>query len=471
MARRRLRGIGITLLLIGIGWLGLARWLAPVDAQNAHVAVLGIDGPIDAISARYLARGLDEASDGGAALVVVELDTPGGRLDSTRDMVEAILESRAPVAVYVSPSGARAASAGTFITAAANVAVMAPATNIGAASPVGSSGEDLPETLARKVNEDTRAFIRALAERRGRNAGALEETVTLARAYSASEALALGIVDLIAEDLDDLLARVDGRTVETAAGTVTLRTAGAPVRRLGMTLLERFLAAIADPNIAFLLLSLGGLALMAEFFSPGAFGPGIAGVIMLVLAFVALGQLPVNWVGAGLILFAMALFYFELQAPGVGVFGAGGLAAFLTGAFLLFGGFFQTPDVPEPSVGVSRWLIGVMAAALLAALFGLYALLRQGGASDARVSASGGGLEGERGVALSAFDASGGMVRVGEREWPATVEEGERIDEGQAVRVVAVYSGGVLKVSGRLPEAEPRARRSLAAALRALLRR
>ena len=211
MAERVLRGVGIALLALGLGWLVLAWGLSPASADGPHVAVLRIDGAIDPISARFLSRAIGKATDDGAVLIVLELDTPGGRLDSTRDMVQDILGARMPVAVYVSPAGAQAASAGTFITAAANFAAMAPATNIGAASPISSSGEDLPETLARKINEDTQAFIRGIAERRGRNAEALEATVTQARAYSASEAIDLGIVDLVANDTADLLAQLDGR--------------------------------------------------------------------------------------------------------------------------------------------------------------------------------------------------------------------------------------------------------------------
>lgn len=303
MAKYRFRALGAILLALGIASLLLSQWAAPTQAKGDYIGVARIDGAIDAISSRYLSRAINKAEGDEAVLIVIELDTPGGRLDSTRDMVATILESRSPVAVYVTPSGAQAASAGTFITAAANFAVMEPTTNIGAASPISGSGEDLPSTLERKVIEDTRAFIRAISERRDRNAEALEATVTHARAYSATEALDLGVIDFIAPDLEDLLAQVDGRTAETAAGPVVVNTDGVRVRDINMSFLERFLAVIADPNIAFTLISLGSLALIIEFWIPG-FGPGIIGVIMLALAFVAFGQLPVNWVGVALILFS-----------------------------------------------------------------------------------------------------------------------------------------------------------------------
>ncbi|MBT5774334.1 MAG: nodulation protein NfeD [Dehalococcoidia bacterium] len=447
MSKRTSRGIGLTSLALGLAVLLLAHWPAPAAAQSTHVSVLKIDGAIDPISARYLSRAIGKATDDGAVLVVLELDTPGGRLDSTRDMVESILGARIPLAVYVSPSGAQAASAGTFITAAANFAVMAPATNIGAASPISASGEDLPETLARKVNEDTKAFIRGIAEERDRNAEALQDTVTSALSYSATEAVELRVVDLIATDITDLLNQLDGRTAQTAAGPVVLSTAGVPTQQIKKTLVESFLTVIADPNIAFLLLSIGSLSLMAEFFSPGVFGPGIVGVLALALAWVSLGVLPVNWVAVALILFSFGLFYFEMQVPGVGVFGAGGLVTFVVGAFLLFGGWFESSQIPEPTVEVNRWLIAATTALAAVALLSLFALLREGGSTHAYTTASDRALVGERGVAVTDL-APSGTVRIGDREWSATMKEGEQVSIGGDVRVVAVYSGGVLKVSG-----------------------
>jgi membrane-bound serine protease (ClpP class) len=451
--RRAVRGIGLTCLTLGLAVLLLAHWPAPANAQSPHVSLVPIDGAIDAINARYLARAINRATDDGAVLIVVQLDTPGGRLDSTRDMVEAILASPVPLAVYVSPSGAQAASAGTFVTAAANFAVMAPVTNIGAASPISGSGEDLPDTLARKVNQDTQAFIRGIAEQRGRNAQALEDTVTKALAYSASEAIDLGIVDLIATDIPHLLAQLDGRTAETAAGPVVLSTTNLPVREIKKTLVESFLTVIADPNIAFLLLSIGSLSLMAEFFSPGVFGPGIVGVLALALAWVSLGLLPVNWVAVALILFSMGLFYFELQVAGVGAFGAGGVAAFLVGSFLLFGGFFQSSQIPEPTVEVSRWLIGAMTMVAITVLLSVFFLMRDSGAVNAYVNASDAALIGEHGVALTNL-APSGTVRIGDRKWSATIEEGGRVRRGEDVRVIGVYSGDVLKVSAVPPQSE-----------------
>ena len=386
----RLR-IAVTLVFLGFGLLVFAPVRAMAQDEDPHVALVSIDGAIDRLSARFLSRGIRQASSSGAQLVVVTLDTPGGFLSSTRDMVVSMLSAEIPVAVYVSPPGARAASAGTFITAAANFAVMAPGTNIGAASPIAAGGADLPETLAKKINEDTRAFIRSIAVARGRNSQALEETVTIARSYSAAEAIELNVVDIIAADLADLLVQLDGRTAQTASGPVVLRTKNADVREIKRTLLEMFLGVLADPNLAFVLLTIGGLGILAEFLTPGFIGPGVVGAIALALAFLGMGQLSVNWIGTGLILFAMVLFFLEAQEAGIGIFGIGGVISFLLGAFLLFGGYFSTPDISEPGSGVSLWLIGGFGGGMGVVLATFPYLLRPTGSSTGDYSRSGQG--------------------------------------------------------------------------------
>ena len=460
MAKYGLRAVGLLLLALGLGSLLISHWVAPTQASGDYIGLLRVDGPIDEVSSRYLSRAVGKAEGDEAVLIVVELDTPGGRLDSTRDMVTTILESRSPVAVYVSPSGAQAASAGTFITAAANFAVMAPATNIGAASPISGSGEDLPDTLGRKVIEDTRAFVRSISEQRDRNAEALEATVTEAKAYSSSEALEIGIIDLIATDLEDLLLQVDGRTAQTPAGPVVVNTEGVPVREIKQSLLERFLAILADPNIAFTLMSLGTLALIAEFYT-SFFGPGIAGIIMLALAFVSFGVLPVNWVGVALILISMPLFYLEMEVAGLGAFGIGGLASFVIGAFLLFGGFFGSSNPLDLTVDISLWLIILMTCILGSGVLTLYYLVREGGSSDA-FGGTDSGLVGAAATALSDLNPTG-RVLVRDREFSATMEEGQRVRAGANVHVVAVYSGRTLKVSDVPPQTARGVRRPFVA--------
>ena len=435
-------------LLFAVGLSLLLTVGAPFRALaiSDYVGVVNIDGPIDDISARYLVRALDEATADGAQLAVIRLDTPGGLLSSTRDMVQAILSAQTPVAVYVSPPGARAGSAGTFITAAANFAVMAPSTNIGAASPVAAGGRDIPTTLAKKINEDTRAFIRSIAERRGRNTQALEETVTKARSYSASEAVGGNIVDFIAADLKDLLVQLDGRTAKTSAGPVVLHTRDANVREIEPTLLEGFLRVFANPDVAFVLLAIGGLGILVEMVTPGFIGPGVIGVISLSLAFVAIGNLPVNWIGVGLILFSMILLYLEMAAPGFGIFGIGGLICFALGGFLLFGDVFRTPDIPEPSFRVRLWVLGVTAGMVaVSLLFFVRATATAGGSQTGHISDSKKGLVGQRGVAVSDLTPSGN-VRVVNEEWTATTESQSIIHKGEDIRVIGIY-GNILKVT------------------------
>ncbi len=436
------RSLSLLLVLLGIAG-AIAGILAPaVSAQDRHVAVVELDGAIDPISAGYLGRAIDLAAEDGAHLIVVLLDTPGGLLSSTRDMVEDIIASEVPVVVYVSPSGAQAASAGTFVTAAAHVAAMSPTTSIGAASPVGPSGEDLPKTLESKATQDAAAFIRSIAERRGRNSKALEDTVLSAASYSASEALDSNVIDLVAGSLDELLSQLDGRTVELSRGSVVLETEGLEVREIGRNPVERFLGIIADPNIAFLLISLGGLGLMVELWNPGLFVPGIAGVVALGLGFVALGNLPVNWVGAGLLALGLALFVAELQAPGIGVFGIGGGVCFVVGAFLLFGNT-NPPGIHAPSVEVSIWAIAGASILLAVSLVVLVKLTVE--SRHARHPTQMQALVGQAGYASTALEPRG-TVQAASELWSAVSESGQSIEEGVEVIVVDV-DGLTLKVS------------------------
>ena len=262
--------------------------------------LVDIDDAINPITAGYLERSMDQAREDGAKLVIVQLDTPGGLFSSTRDMVTVLLGSAVPSVVYVAPPGSRAASAGTFITAAAHFAVMAPATNIGAASPVAAGGEELPETIKSKATEDAAALMRDIATERGRNVEKLEATVLNAVAYTSEEAVDLGVVDFVAEDIEELLAELDGRVAETPFGPVTLDTQGLDVRSVEMTLVERFLLILANPNISFLLIAIGGLGIMIELFNFGMVVPGLIGVTCLLLAFRGPGQPAGELGGRGL---------------------------------------------------------------------------------------------------------------------------------------------------------------------------
>ena len=344
------------LLIAAMALLLLTGLVGPslAQAQEAHVLVLKVDGTINPVKARYISRAIDRAEENGASLIVVELNTPGGLYGSTREIVTELLESPIPVAVYVSPRGAHAGSAGAFITAAAHFAVMAPGTNIGAATPVSGTGEDLGETLANKVENDAAALIRSIAQERGRNQDRLEDMVREATSFTAAEAVDLNVADFIAEDMNDLLSQLDGRVVETASGVLTLDTQDLPQRRFDKSLLDNFLEFISDPNISFILLTLGGLGIAVELFNPGLIVPGVVGVICLLLAFLAFGNLPVNWAGVAFILVAVALAALETQVAGWGVLGVGSIVCFVIGGLVLFGG-----DAPTmPPAGVNRWLIG-----------------------------------------------------------------------------------------------------------------
>jgi len=308
--------------------LPIAALLAlPVFAQGpapeSRVAVVEARGVINPVMARYLDRVIGAAETDRAPLVVITLDTPGGLETSMREINQRILRSTVPVAVFVYPPGARAGSAGVFITYSAHLAAMAPSTNIGSAHPValGESGssERTPGILEEKVTNDAVAGIRSLAELRGRNADWAEQAVRQSANLPASEALQLNVVDLLAEDVPDLLRQADGRTVRVLTSNVVLATRGAVTEAQGMNQLERLLHVLSDPTIAYLLLSLGGLALIYELANPGAILPGVVGGIALLLALYSLGTLPVNIAGVGLILFALLLLFADLLAGGSGV--------------------------------------------------------------------------------------------------------------------------------------------------------
>ena len=430
------------LVVLGFGGAIASQAIGTARAQGDHAALVEIDGVIQPTSARFLARAIDTAAEENAEVLIVLLDTPGGLLDSTRKMVEAMLASPVPVVVYVSPAGAEATSAGTFITAAAHVAAMAPSTNIGAAAPVGSTGEDLPETLKSKAFQATAAFMRSIAEERGRNADALEGTVLEAKAYSASEALDSGIIDLIAKDVPALLEALDGRQVELERGSRTLETANIPVRQIDPTALDKFLNFLSDPNIAFLLMSLGTLGIFIEVMSPGLIGPGVLGVIALALAFVALGNLPVNWVGVGLLVFAMVLFLVEVQAPGIGVFGVAGAVSFVLGAFFLFGGI-TPPPIPSPSFRVDIWLLAAVSVVLFALLALSLRTLAVARKTD-YVSPSA-NVVGQAGRVVAPLEPQG-TVRVNGESWSAESLSGQPIAEGVEIVVMEV-DGLTLRVS------------------------
>ena len=420
--------IGMSLILMGLVGNALAQ------SNSPEALTLEIDGVINPVKVRYLERALQQAQDSNARLLVIRLNTPGGLLESTRKMVEMQLESEIPTVVYVAPRGSQAGSAGTFLVAASNVAVMAPGTNIGAATPVSSSGQDLNETLANKITNDAAALIRSLAEERGRNAESLEETVRQGSSFTATEAVDLGMVDFIAADEEELLARLNGLQVTTTLGAVILDTDGIRVSPLEKNLLEHFLEFLADPDVAFLLLTIGGLAVVVELFNPGMIVPGVVGAILLILAFLALGSLPVNWAGAALIVLAMALGFLETQVSGFGVLGVAAIICLLLGGFLLFAQFGDPSPTLQP-VSVSPWLIVGTAALLGAGLLYLVWTIRKSQkeeyGEDSVIHL------GKVGTVVTELSPRG-IVRMEDGNWTAVSEDDRVIGEGERVIVVDV---------------------------------
>lgn len=447
----------VYILLLCVGLYGLAESHQPADAQASVVLTLRIENVINPVKARVIERAVNRAVDNDAELLVIELDTPGGLYDSTRKIVETLLESPVPVAVFVSPRGAQAGSAGTFITAAAHIAAMSPGSNIGAATPVSSTGEDIEDTLADKVTNDAAALIRAVAEERGRNADALEQTVRTAASYTASEALENGIIDFIASDIEDLLAAVDQRAVVTKTGERTLRVADADVQEVKLQWRERFVDFISNPNIAFLLLTLGGLGLVYEMIIPGAIGPGVAGIICLGLGFLALGNLPFNWAGVAFIILAVILAALEIFVSGFGALGIGAAVSLIVGGLLLFGDFGGGRITPAsfPEISVNQWvLVGVGGVLLATASYLAYEVIlsRIGGRRRAAASRDGnndgrsspGHLVGQTGVVTSAIQPRG-VVALADETWSGVSQDGLPIPVGRRVRVVGV-DGLVLTV-------------------------
>lgn len=422
----------------------LALLLAPAaQAQSSAVMTIDLDGFIDPNAARYVARAIDEATQADAALLVIQLNTPGGLSESARQIVSSILEAPLPVAVFVTPRGAQAASAGMFVLAAAGVAAMSPGTNVGAASPIDATGQDVPETLAAKVLQDTQAFARSIADARGRDPAPLEAAITKARSYSAAEALDLGLADVLADDLPDLLRQINGAFVPTATGEVPLNVTDAPIQPVERTLLEHFLSVVATPNLAFILLTVGGIALLIELANPGLVIPGVTGAIALGLGFVGLGQLPVNWLGVALLLIALGLLFLEFQEPGAGVYGAGAGVTFIVAAILLAGGALRPVELDFPGAEtftVSVWVLAAMGAVLAALTVTLIVLAKTGKPVPYRSPFDRRSMVGNRAYVTRRLSPDGEVQMLGEF-WHARLvpqDDTDAIDEGYAVDVTAV---------------------------------
>ncbi|MGE3272797.1 MAG: nodulation protein NfeD [Chloroflexota bacterium] len=423
----------VYLMLMSAGLLGLVAGhvVEPVQAQQetGKVVLVNVTGVINPTLAHYVTRSIDQAETEDAAAVVLHLDTPGGLDTSMRQIIQRILASDVPVVVYVGPPGARAASAGVYITYAAHVAAMAPNTNIGSATPVsmGEGGEQQmsPEMRA-KVTNDASAYIRSLAEQRGRNAAWAEQAVREGVNITAQEALQQHVIDLVAADVPDLLRQLDGRTVETASGPVALKTSSASVQQVEMGTVDALLHALSDPTIAYLLISLGTMGIFLELSNPGSVLPGVSGGICLLLGFYALGALPVNYAGLLLMGFAFLLFVVDLFAPSHGVLTVGGLISFALGSLMLF----NVPDA-APWIRLSMWTVAGVTGTL-AAFFLVVARLvtRSHGLKPATGAEA---MIGQIGRVKSALDPHG-MVFVDGALWEARSDSGS-VPAGARVEV------------------------------------
>jgi len=326
-------GITFNLLIIVLPLVLLA--VPPVAQAEPFVALATYDGVINPVSAEYLHDALVWAEENGAQALVVALNTPGGLDTSMRLIIKDLTGATIPVVVYVSPSSGRAASAGVFITMAAHVAVMAPGTNIGAAHPVNMGGGEMDNTMKEKVENDSVAYIKSIAQQRGRNAAWAEDAVRKSVSVTEREALKLKVIDLVAEDVPALLKQLEGRTINLPSGPMILKTAGASVREFPMGLRLEWLKAISDPNIAYLLMTIGTIGIIAELYSPGAILPGIVGAISLILAFYSFQSLPVNYAGVLLFLLGIVFFILEASVTSYGLLAIGGVISMLIGSVML----------------------------------------------------------------------------------------------------------------------------------------
>jgi len=401
-----------------------------VQASTSRVDVLNVKGTINPVLVDYIRHGIDQAEEENAVACIIQLDTPGGLDTSMRDIVKDIVNAEVPVVVYVSPSGARAASAGVFITMAAHVAVMAPNTAIGAAHPVaiGAEGEaEMSEAMEEKIVNDAAAYIRSIAEAHGRNMEWAEKAVRESVSATEQEALELDVIDMVASDLDALITQLEGWQVTMLDGSVvTLHTQGATINRVNMTVIEDFLYAISDPNIAYILLSLAMLGLMVEITNPGLIFPGVIGGICLLLSFYSLGMLPVNYAGVLLILLAFGLFIAEVFTTTFGLFTAGGITSLVIGSLILFKG--------GPLFQVNPWLIATITICI-AALFA-FVVNRVIKAHRRQASTGREELVGKTAVVTAALEPEGTVLFKGER-WTAVSEKG-RVKPGEAVIITRV---------------------------------
>jgi membrane-bound serine protease (ClpP class) len=428
--------------LAGVLLVSLALAQTARAADQPRVLAVEFENDINPVTADYLTGAIDQAKDDGYDAVVILMDTPGGLDSSMRDIIKKELESPVPVVVYVYPPGSRAASAGVFITMAADVAAMAPETNIGSSTPISEGGGNIPSDLRRKVINDAAAYIRSLAETHGRNADWAEKAVRQASNLTAQEALDMNVIEVVAPDLPTLLNDIDGMRVEPKG--IVLHTAGAEITTIHMSLWKRILDTIIDPNIIVLLLSLGVLGITVELFNPGLIFPGTFGAISLIVAFFALQVLPVSAAGVLLMLLAAAFFAAEPFVMSHGALALAGAACFVVGSLMLF-------DPAGPHYQVSLWVALAIAGTLfLCVVFAVTKILQ----ARRRPAVTGKDeLVGQTGVVRRALNPAG-LVFIHGELWQARTE-GEPLEPGTTVRVDDIEDGLVLDVSPAEPAPAP----------------
>ncbi len=391
-----------------------------INAQNNKVIVITLDGAINPAATDYIEYGIKQAVKTNAECLVLRLDTPGGLLESTRTIVSDILRSPVPVIVYVYPPGARAASAGVFITLSANIAAMAPGTNIGAAHPVTLQGK-MDSTMTEKVTNDAAAFIRSISKQRNRNVQWAEEAVRKSVSITETEALKLDVINLIADNVDDLLNKIDGEEIKTISGTEVLHTKNVQVVYVDMSFQQKLLSLLSDPNIAYILLMLGFYGLLFELYSPGSIFPGVIGVISLVLAFYSMHTLPINYAGLALIIFGIILFILEIKIVSHGLLTIGGVICLVLGSLMLI----KTDSAFE--VLHISWQI-IAAVTILTFLFFTFVIGLGIKAQTRKPTTGKEGLLNEIGEAISDLDPSG-QIKVHGEIWRAVSVEGKILKE------------------------------------------
>jgi membrane-bound serine protease (ClpP class) len=418
----------LSLLVAGASVLAQSK-----NASTPHVDLITIDGSINPAVDDFIRESIGRSKSNGARALIIQLDTPGGLLTSTRTIVKELLSDLVPVIVYVAPSGAGAGSAGVFITMAAHIAAMAPGTNIGAAHPVAGGGQEVKGVMGEKIENFTASFSESIAQQRGRNTEWAIQAVRKSVSITEKEALKIKVIDIVAKDIDDLLEQAHGRKVDIEGRKHELALKGARVQRYEMSLKQKVLNTIADPNIAYLLMMAGILGLYMEFAHPGVIFPGVAGAICLLLAFVSLQLLPINYTGLALVILGIALLIGEAFYPSFGVLGIGGIISLTLGSLLLF-------DTPMSDFGVDRTIVftavGTLGSFVLAVSYLVFRSQKE------KVTLGVEGLIGEIGVVKDKLSPTGRLFVHGET-WRA--EADNEIDVGEKVEVVGV-EGMVLKV-------------------------